>query len=544
MQIKYWKNLQSPIDGMQKISAMCYSPDSRKLAVATADRVVQLYDENGEKRDRFGTRPAEKGQKSYVVRSMWFSQDSTKLAIAQSDNAIFVYKLGTEWKERKAICNKFIQSSSVTCMTWPYDRPNEIYFGVAEGKVRVGTLKNNKSSSVYATESYVVSISASPDGQNIVSGHLDGAIITMNIDTKAKQKLTTHPSVPYALAWGVQILAAGNDGRVVFYEADGNCFQRVDYSKDDKVKEFTSAMFNPTGETAIVGNFNRFYVYNYNSKRPQWDEICCKNIENYYSVTSLSWKYDSSKICFGSLCGSIDIFDICRKKNTYKGKFEFTYVSASQVIVQSIEAGTKKMVLKSDVGAEISKVNVYQDRFLVGNTHDTILLGDMETAKSSEILWRGSGNEKFIFSNPNVCMIFNAGELSIVEYGVNEIIGTCRTDHLHPNMISARLNYSQKGEYAGEENVTKVIAYLLDTQTVYVQDLNNQQILAQINHDTKIDFLELNPGGNRLLFRDRRKQLYLYNILEQTKSTLLNFCTYVNWVPFSDVVVAQNRTNL
>lgn len=543
MQIKYWKNLQSPIDGMQKISAMCWSPDSKRLAVATADRVVQLYDENGEKKDRFGTRPAEKGQKSYVIRAMAFSHDSTRIAIAQSDNAIFVYKLGSEWKERKSICNKFIQASSVTCMNWPHDKVNEVYFGVAEGKVRVGTLKNNKSSSMYATESYVVSISSSPDGNNIVSGHLDGAIITMNLETKAKQKITTHTSVPYALAWGVQICAAGNDGRVVFYEADGNCFQKIDYSKDDKVKEFTGAMFNPTGETVIVGNFNRFYVYNYNSKRPQWDEICCKQIENYYSVTALTWKFDSSKFGFGSLCGSIDVFDVCLRKSKYKGKFEFTYVSLSQVIVKCVEGG-KNMVLKSEVGAEIEKVNVSQDRFIIGNTAETILLGDIETGKSSEVLWRGSGNEKFIFNNPNVCMIYNAGELSIVEFGVNEIIGTCRTEKLHPNLISARLNYSQK--YGGEEdqNAAKVIAYLLDPQTVYIQDLTNQQILAQINHDGKIDYLELNPGGNKLLFRDRWKQLYLYNIIEQTKTTLLNYCSYVNWVPFSDVVVAQNRANL
>lgn len=543
MQIKYWKNLQSPIDGMQKISAMCWAPNSTRLAVATADRVVQLFDEYGEKKDRFGTRPAEKGQKSYVIRAMAFSHDSIKLAIAQSDNAIFVYKLGTEWKERKSICNKFIQASSVTCMIWPIERPNEIYFGVSEGKVRVGTLKNNKSSSVYATESYVVSIAASPDGNSIVSGHLDGAIITMNLETKAKQKITTHTSVPYALAWGVQILAAGNDGRVVFYEADGNCFQKIDYSKDDKVKEFTSAMFNPTGETAIVGNFNRFYVYNYNSKRPQWDEICCKQIENYYSVTALTWKFDSSKFAFGSLCGSIDVFDVCLKKSKYKGKFEFTYVSLSQVIVKSVEGG-KQMVLKSDMGAEIEKVNVSQDRFIIGNTAETILLGDMESGKSSEIFWRGSGNEKYIFNNPNVCMIYNAGELSIVEFGVNEIIGTCRTENLHPNLISARLNYSQKHENEDGHNAAKVIAYLLDPQTIYVQDLNNQQILCQINHDGKIDYLELNPGGNKVLFRDRWKQLYLYNIVEQTKTTLLNYCSYVNWVPFSDVVVAQNRSNL
>jgi intraflagellar transport protein 172 len=31
---------------------------------------------------------------------------------------------------------------------------------------------------------------------------------------------------------------------------------------------------------------------------------------------------------------------------------------------------------------------------------------------------------------------------------------------------------------------------------------------------------------------------------EQKKTTLLNYCKYVNWVPGSDVVVAQNRTNI
>lgn len=65
-----------------------------------------------------------------------------------------------------------------------------------------------------------------------------------------------------------------------------------------------------------------------------------------------------------------------------------------------------------------------------------------------------------------------------------------------------------------------------------------------ISHDSKIDYLELNPGGTKLLFRDKRKQLYLYSIKEQTKQSLLNYCKFINWVPNSDVVVAQNRSNL
>lgn len=236
-------------------------------------------------------------------------------------------------------------------MVWPNERHNELVIGLAEGKVKVGILKTNKSQSIYGTDSFVVSVSASPNGQSVVSGHLDNSIITFNLETKAKTKIM-HSTIPYSLAWGSHILAAGNDGKVAFYEVTGDCFQRFDYSKDEKVKEFTCAAFNATGETCVVGNFNRFYVYNFNQKRPQWDEITCKQIENYYSVTSVGWKSDGSKIGIGSLCGSVDVFDVCLKKSRYKGKFEFTYVSLSQVIVKRIE-NAQRIVLKSNMGHEI-----------------------------------------------------------------------------------------------------------------------------------------------------------------------------------------------
>ena len=50
--------------------------------------------------------------------------------------------------------------------------------------------------------------------------------------------------------------------------------------------------------------------------------------------------------------------------------------------------------------------------------------------------------------------------------------------------------------------------------------------------------------ASQLLFRDKRRALHLYDIASQTRSTLLSFSSYVQWVPNSDVVVAQNRGNL
>lgn len=190
--------------------------------------------------------------------------------------------------------------------------------------------------------------------------------------------------------------------------------------------------------------------------------------------------------------------------------------------------------MKSQNGLEITKINIHQDRYAVGNTYETLILVDLENGKSSEIFWKGAGNEKYDFSSPNLCMILNSGELTLVEYGRNEPLGTCRTEYMKSNMISARI--SEKG--------VKMIAYLLDLQTISLFDLNTSSIISQINHDSKIDYLELNANSNKLLFKDKRKQLYIYNLVTLTKNTLLPYCTFARWVPESEVVVAQNRQNL
>jgi intraflagellar transport protein 172 len=91
-----------------------------------------------------------------VVRALEFSPCSTKLAVAQSDAIVFIYKLGTDWKDRKSICNKFPQSSSVTCLAWPSKHPNEIVFALADGVVKVGQLKANKAAKLYHTDSHVL----------------------------------------------------------------------------------------------------------------------------------------------------------------------------------------------------------------------------------------------------------------------------------------------------------------------------------------------------------------------------------------------------
>lgn len=122
------------------------------MACVTVDRVVQLFDDAGTKRDKFSTKPSDPaGPKTFLVRGLAFSPDSTKLAVAQSDKIVFVYKLGSEWGDKKSICNKFATSNAVTSLTWPRGRHHELVFGTADGKVR--TRRVARSTTRYAMSS-------------------------------------------------------------------------------------------------------------------------------------------------------------------------------------------------------------------------------------------------------------------------------------------------------------------------------------------------------------------------------------------------------
>ena len=146
-----------------------------------------------------------------------------------------MYKIGLDWGTKKSICNKYPTSSSVTCMTWPKDRQNDLVFGLAEGKIKIGKLSNNKSAVIYSTDSYAVSLASSRDGEAIISGHLDGSIYLFHMDNQQYQKLVTHHSIPYALGWGEHIVAGGNDCKITFYDNTGSFVQRFDYTNDEKV---------------------------------------------------------------------------------------------------------------------------------------------------------------------------------------------------------------------------------------------------------------------------------------------------------------------
>ncbi len=56
MKLNHFKNVLPAGPGVAKVTAVAWSPNNMRLAVVTADRVVHLIDENGERRDKFATK--------------------------------------------------------------------------------------------------------------------------------------------------------------------------------------------------------------------------------------------------------------------------------------------------------------------------------------------------------------------------------------------------------------------------------------------------------------------------------------------------------
>ncbi|CAG5025520.1 unnamed protein product [Parnassius apollo] len=73
MRLKYSKTLLESQGCDCPVADISWSPNNVKLAVATNERQILLFDREGTRRDKFSTKPADSaaGKKSYVITSTY-----------------------------------------------------------------------------------------------------------------------------------------------------------------------------------------------------------------------------------------------------------------------------------------------------------------------------------------------------------------------------------------------------------------------------------------------------------------------------------------
>ena len=63
-------------------------------------------------------------------------------------------------------------------------------------------------------------------------------------------------------------------------------------------------------------------------------------------------------------------------------------------------------------------------------------------------------------------IIFNAGELSLIEFGTNDLLTSVRTEFMSPHLISVRIN--ERKQQGVDQN--KKLAYLIDLNTICISE--------------------------------------------------------------------------
>ncbi len=70
MQLNHFKTCSQciiPGQSITKVTAVCWSPNGQRLAMCTSDRVVLLFDDKGEQKDKFSTKPIDKVNKFFKM---------------------------------------------------------------------------------------------------------------------------------------------------------------------------------------------------------------------------------------------------------------------------------------------------------------------------------------------------------------------------------------------------------------------------------------------------------------------------------------------
>ena len=153
------------------------------------------------------------------------------------------------------------------------------------------------------------------------------------------------------------------------------------------------------------------------------------------AVSALAWNPASSTVALGTLHGCVELQEAFLKRVSYGACFEITCSTGSQATVRNLQTGRLSvggshplppasrfdavnimprvrpshalttaghtLHMRSAHGA-LEKVDIYRERFVVAKTPGSLLLADMDAARSSEVPWAHSGRERFSFEHPQV----------------------------------------------------------------------------------------------------------------------------------------------
>ena len=352
----------------KRVVCVQWSPDGERLAVATTGRVITVITINGGEQSRIPVKARDENQnRTFTITGLDWAPDSCRFAVSQSDNVVAVYDIGPSGStdSRKKITLRFAHKASVLCVSWPQTSSNDFVYGLTDGTVQCGLTKMKKSEELYKHSTAPISIASATRQNAVVCGHADGSVFVVNLDSRSRIIALQTAVPPQALAWGSQIVAAGSDLQINFADSNGSSSSHVDFSNQTDLRAFTSAVFDPSGSTAIVAGRDTLLSFNYSTRTQSWAQQGKIEFDGLYSVTNMSWSPDGSKIAVASVTGAVFLVTASIGSFKYKNLFEVVHITGSQIKVINLKTN-KEISLRSDF--RILVTNFHQDRYVVCRT--------------------------------------------------------------------------------------------------------------------------------------------------------------------------------
>ena len=232
---------------------------------------------------------------------------------------------------------------------------------------------------------------------------------------------------------------------------------------------FAVAAF-PAGDTAVAASVDGFLSLEFDRTSEAWRVRRFVSVPHLTAVTALGWEPFGTKVALGTLPGGICTYATSLRRARYaplnsRHVYDFIWTSRSAI---QISGPTGTFKISSQNNRDITKVDIYRSQYVVAFTAGSLLLGNLTTFKLAEIDWVASGYERFHFESDRVAMVYNLGELTVVDYERSSPLAALRTEHMSPYLVSCVVGEHRKG---GELETVSILAYLVDMQTIRVMDM-------------------------------------------------------------------------
>ncbi len=539
-------------------TSMTFSLNGR-LAVSNKEAHISIYDTTQQSIDsmreaKFIAKAKKAGTKVMVNALNFSPRDLRFVAVAQSDGLLVIYNVGSKKGDAKSVAKRFHQASSVEAMTWPAATPDHIYVGLADGKVKefspfADATQGKTSRTLYETVSgaplaSVLHVAPSPDGSTIYSAHADGTIIRHDLINGQTARLGTHHTTPSVLTVTAdrRVAVCGFDAKLTMYTAPGAAPTTIDVG----LEGFISGCGSPSGKQIVLCARDRVVWLTMGAGG--WAVAGKLDCDNLYEVTAASFSQDGAALALATAAGVVELFDVCTKRQIINGRFEVSYIAENRVTIKDLDTAVSIEV--STTGRELVDLQLRNNAFVTAfgaGSQPSLVVVDLTTGLKVEVPWTHTRRERFLLDTPGLAMVFvpdgastpPVGKLHVLPLTTGTMVGPVTAPLLNTYLISARLSIID-----GEEQA--FVAHIVDSTAteVIVHNLTTGIEHTRHQHRARIQWLELNQSSSHVLVKDARGAVWalpvVTDLMVETQATqMASGASYVQWVPGTDVVVAQ-----